>query len=214
MNMNKSVEEEAENKWNSRYQEAHYAYGKGPNLFFKEWLQKFEPGSILMPADGEGRNGVFAAQLGWKVTSLDLSKTGRLKALQLAKENHVALDYIVGDLEQLNFEKESFDAIGLIYAHFPADKKSLLHEKLNGFLKPKGLIIFEAFSKEHLHMSNLDPKVGGPKEIDTLFSKTEISADFKNYDTLMLEEKEVLLNEGEYHIGRSAVVRFVGRKSS
>ncbi|MET4140775.1 hypothetical protein [Pedobacter sp. UYP1] len=64
--MNKSVDEEAENKWNNRYQEEHYAYGKGPNLFFKEWLYKIEPGSMLMPADGEGRNGVFAAQLGWK----------------------------------------------------------------------------------------------------------------------------------------------------
>lgn len=212
--MNKSVDEKAENKWNNRYQEAHYAYGKGPNLFFKEWLYKFEPGSILMPADGEGRNGVFAAQLGWEVTSLDLSIAGKSKALQLAKENQVTMEYIVGDLEQLEFEKESFDAIGLVYAHFAAGRKSLLHQKLAGYLKPGGLIILEGFSKKHLHLNSLDPKVGGPKDIDMLFSKAEISADFENYDKLILEEEEVFLNEGEYHIGKSAVVRFVGRKSS
>lgn len=212
--MNKSVDEKAENKWNSRYQEADYAYGKGPNLFFKEWLYKFEPGSILMPADGEGRNGVFAAQLGWEVTSLDLSIAGKSKALQLAKENQVMMKYIVGDLEQLEFEKESFDAIGLVYAHFAADRKSLLHQKLAGYLKPGGIIILEGFSKKHLHLNSLDPKVGGPKDIDMLFSKTEISADFKNYDKLILEDEEAFLNEGEYHIGKSAVVRFVGRKSS
>lgn len=210
--MNKSVEEEAENKWNNRYQEAHYAYGKGPNLFFKEWLYKFEPGAILMPADGEGRNGVFAAQLGWKVTSLDLSIAGKSKALQLAEEKHVALEYIVGDLEQLGFEKESFDAIGLIYAHFAAEKKSLFHKKLDSYLKPGGIIILEAFSKKHLELNNLDPKVGGPKDIDMLFSKAEIAADFENYEPLILEEVEAFLNEGEYHIGKSAMVRFVGRK--
>ena len=58
-------------KWDERYKEEKFAYGKEPNLFFKEWLPKFKPGSILMPADGEGRNGVYAAKLGWKVTSFE-----------------------------------------------------------------------------------------------------------------------------------------------
>ncbi|HEV8081946.1 MAG TPA: methyltransferase domain-containing protein [Chitinophagaceae bacterium] len=201
-------------KWDERYKEHEFAYGKGPNMFFKEWLQKFEPGSILMPADGEGRNGVFAAQLGWEVTSFDLSVEGKSKALELAKENHVTIDYIVGNLEQLKFEKESFDAIGLIYAHFAADKKSLFHKKLNQYLKPGGIIILEAFSKKHLHLNNLDPKVGGPKDIDMLFSTAEISADFENYDLSIIEEREIFLDEGKYHLGKGSVVRFVGRKCS
>lgn len=199
-------------QWDERYKDHEFAYGKEPNLFFKEWLPKFKPGSILMPADGEGRNGVFAARLGWKVTSLDLSVEGQAKALQLAKENGVALEYIVGDLEQLNFESETFDAIGLVYAHFSAEKKSILHKKLNDYLKPGGLIILEAFSKSHLHFNKLNPKVGGPKDINMLFSKEEINTDFGNYDVLMLEEEEILLNEGKFHIGKGSVIRFVGRK--
>ena len=199
-------------KWDERYKAQEFAYGKEPNVFFSEWLRKFEPGSILMPADGEGRNGVFAAGLGWKVTSFDLSVEGQSKALQLARENRVTLEYIVGDLEQLSFQREKFDAIGLVYAHFAGEKKSAFHKKLSDYLRPGGIIILEAFSKRHVHFNKLDPKVGGPTEVDMLHSKEEIMADFENYEVLMLEETEILLNEGKYHIGTGAVIRFVGRK--
>jgi SAM-dependent methyltransferase len=200
--------------WNERYRDQEFAYGKAPNLFFKEWLPKFEPGAILMPADGEGRNGVFAAQLGWKVTSFDLSEEGQAKALQLAKDQYVTLEYIVGDLEQLDFKKETFDAIGLIYAHFPGEQKSAFHKKLQTYLKPGGMIIFEAFSKQHLQYVKADPKVGGPKDIHQLYSKEEIAADFKHYETVLLQEEEILLNEGKFHIGKGSVIRFIGKKKA
>lgn len=203
-----------QNMWDTRYQAPEFAYGKAPNVFFKEYLPQFAPGTLLMPADGEGRNGVFAAQLGWQVTSVDLSIEGRTKALQLAKENQVALEYLVGDFEQLEFTKESFDVIGLIYAHFSAAKKSKLHQKLSDCLKPGGIIILEAFSKSHLPFKKADPKVGGPADINMLYSKDEIMADFKSYEILKLEEEEVLLNEGKYHIGKGSVIRFVGRKKA
>lgn len=210
--MNSSWDNEYKAMWEERYKENEFVYGKEPNLFFKEWLQKFKSGSILMPADGEGRNGVFAAQIGWEVTSFDLSKEGKLKALELAKELNVEINYIVGDLEKLHFENESFDAIGLIYAHFSAEKKSILHQKLNDYLKPGGIIIFEAFSKAHLHYNEQDPKVGGPKDIDMLFSIAEIAADFENYEIELLTAKEIILEEGKYHVGKGSVIRFVGRK--
>ncbi|SEW52212.1 class I SAM-dependent methyltransferase [Chitinophaga arvensicola] len=199
-------------KWDERYSDQEFAYGKMPNLFFKEWLPSFSPGTILMAADGEGRNGVFAAAQGWNVTSFDLSKEGQSKALQLAREQQVTLEYIVGDLEQLSFEKETFDAIGLIYAHFDAEKKSLFHRKLDSCLKAGGIILLEAFSKKHLHFNSADPRIGGPKDIDMLYSREEIQADFENYEILLLEETQVTLNEGKYHIGEGAVVRFIGRK--
>ncbi|GAA0549743.1 class I SAM-dependent methyltransferase [Chitinophaga japonensis] len=201
-------------KWDERYKNPEFAYGREPNLFFKEWLPKFTPGSILMPADGEGRNGVFAARLGWQVTSFDQSREGRQKALLLALEQQVSIGYIVGDLEQLTFESASFDAIGLIYAHFSAARKAAFHKKLDGYLKPGGIIIFEAFSKRHLHFRQLDPKVGGPGDMDELYSEAEITADFKNYEILLLTEEEVILNEGTYHVGKGAVIRFVGRKAT
>ena len=199
-------------KWDERYKDNEFAYGTEPNVFFKEWLLKFKPGRILMPADGEGRNGVFAAQLNWNVTSFDLSAEGQQKALKLAKENNVSLDYIVGDLEQLEFEKNSFDAIGLIYAHFSAETKSKLHKKLNDYLKPGGIVIFEAFSKRHLYFKNANPKVGGPDNSNDLFTIAEILADFEKFEILYLEEEEIILNEGKFHVGTGSVIRFVGKK--
>lgn len=199
-------------KWDERYGTAAFAYGKEPNLFFKKWLPAFKPGSILMPADGEGRNGVFAAQLGWKVTSCDLSTEGKTKALQLAKEHGVSLEYIVGDLEQLGFKRESFDAIGLIYAHFSAEKKPALHRKLDKYLKPGGVVILEAFSKKHVEYYKRDPKVGGAMDVDMLYSEAEVVAGFKGYEVLTLAEEEILLTEGSYHNGKASVIRFVGKK--
>ncbi|HEY0611834.1 MAG TPA: class I SAM-dependent methyltransferase, partial [Chitinophaga sp.] len=163
--------------------------------------------------DGEARNGVFAAEMGWDVTSLDLSMEAKTKALQLAKEKQVPLNYLVGDLEQLDFDKASFDAIGLIFAHFPADKKSALHKKLNDYLKPGGVVIFEAYSKAHLKLVSENPGVGGPRDIDMLFSKEELLADFEDYEVLMLEEMKVWLEEGLKHVGWGSVIRFIGKRA-
>jgi SAM-dependent methyltransferase len=200
--------------WDNRYKQQAYAYGTEPNRFFKEQLEQLQPGKILLPADGEGRNGVFAAKLGWQVTSVDLSAEGKLKAFALAAANEATLDYIVGDLERLPFEPASFDVIGLIYAHFAADKKAALHRKLNRYLRPGGTLILEAFGKNHLKFNHSNPKVGGPKEPGMLYSTAEIKTGFPGHEIVLLEEKEIVLNEGTYHVGTGSVVRYVGKKQS
>jgi hypothetical protein len=53
-------------------------------------LIKLPIGSILFPAEGEGRNAVFAAKLGWAVSAFDISNEGKNKGIKLAKKktNH------------------------------------------------------------------------------------------------------------------------------
>ncbi len=198
--------------WNERYQNSSFAYGKEPNLFFKEQLQKLKTGSILLPADGEGRNGVFAAKVGWNVTATDLSIEGKSKAEKLAEEFEVSLKYVVGDLQDLEFPKESFDAIALIYAHFSSQKISAIHQKLITLLKSGGVIVFEAFSKKNIDFQKVNAKVGGPKDLDMLFSIEQIQKDFPGFEVQILEEREVQLNEGLFHNGTGSVIRFVGKK--
>lgn len=210
--MSKNKDLEYQKFWNSRYENLDFAYGKNPNLFFKQCIERLAPKSILMPADGEGRNGVFASKLGWEVTATDLSIEGKNKALQLAKENKVTLEYIIGDVQDLEFPKESFDAIGLIYAHFSGSKITSLHKKLLHSLRPKGTIIFEAYSKSQLENRKVNPNSGGPADIDMLFSKEDIRRDFPNFDIQILEEVEVELSEGAYHNGKASVIRFLGTK--
>jgi len=199
-------------RWDERYSDSEFAYGEEPNNFLKEELQKLPPGEILFPAEGEGRNAVFAAKLGWTVSAFDISGEGRKKALQLSELNNVVVDYQVGELQMLNYKEEQFDAIALIYAHFPANIKSQLHKMLDGYLRKGGVVVFEAFSKKHLDYLAKNEKVGGPKDIDSLFSIEEIKADFDNYEIITLEEKVIELNEGLYHNGQGSVIRFVGRK--
>ena len=199
-------------RWNDRYSNSAFAYGEEPNNFFKEQIEKLNPGTILLPAEGEGRNAVYAAKLGWKVAAFDISEEGKNKALKLAEANNVKIDYKVGELETLNYQPEQFDAIALIYAHFPAEIKSYLHKTLETYLRKDGIIIFEAFSKKHLEYLAINDKVGGPKDIESLFSTEEIKADFPNYEIIQLEEIEIELNEGLFHNGKGSVIRFVGKK--
>ncbi|MEP7094725.1 MAG: class I SAM-dependent methyltransferase, partial [Flavobacterium sp.] len=188
------------------------AYGEEPNNYLKEQIEKLNVGTILFPAEGEGRNAVFAARLGWTVSAFDISDEGKNKAIRFAEANNVTIDYQVGELESLNYQLEQFDAIALIYAHFPAAIKSAIHKTLDPYLCKGGIIIFEAFSKKHLKYLAKNDKVGGPKDIESLFSIEEIQSDFSNYEIIELEEKEIELNEGVFHNGTGSVIRFVGRK--
>lgn len=199
-------------KWNERYANDAYAYGEHPNEYLKQCLIQFPPGKVLFPAEGEGRNAVFAAQMGWDVSAFDISEEGRKKALKLATSKNVELDYQVGDYKTMGFAPESFDAIALIYAHFPAHLKSTIHKDLSDLLKVGGLIIFEAFGKNNLPLKKANPAIGGPDDIDMLFSMDELIADFPTFQIIQLQEVEVELKEGLYHNGIGSVVRFVGRK--
>ena len=199
-------------RWDDRYSNEEFAYGEEPNNFFKEQIEKLNTRTILFPAEGEGRNAVYAAKLGLKVAAFDISEEGKNKALKLAASNNVSIDYQVGELETLNYQAEQFDAIALIYAHFPAEIKSSIHKTLDKYLRQNGIIIFEAFSKKHLEYLALNDKVGGPKDIESLFSIEEIKADFPNYEIIQLEETEIELNEGLFHKGKGSVIRFIGKK--
>ena len=201
-------------RWNDRYSKVEFAYGEQPNNFLKEQLEKLKPGAILFPAEGEGRNAVFAAKLGWAVSAFDISEEGKKKALQLAARNQVTIDYEVGEIQTLKYNPEQFDAIALIYAHFPADIKSSYHKTLDKYLRKGGVIIFEAFSKNHLDYISKNEKVGGPTDLAMLFSIDEIRSDFANYNIVELAEKEIELNEGSFHVGKGSVIRFVGQKKS
>lgn len=198
--------------WNSRYSESNYVYGENPNLFFKEQLDKLKPGKILLPAEGEGRNAVYASQSGWTVTAFDQSETGKLKALALADKNNVSIIYDVYTLDEINYQEMSFDAIGLIYVHFPEPLRKIYHQKLSKLLKPNGTLILEGFEKSHIQFNNINPKAGGPKEESMLFSLDEIKSDFAEFDIEILHNETIQLNEGDYHVGESAILRFVGRK--
>jgi ubiquinone/menaquinone biosynthesis C-methylase UbiE len=193
--------------WESRYAEDEYIYGTEPNRFFKEFIDANSPCKILLPAEGEGRNAVYAALKGWEVVAFDQSEQARIKALKLAEKNHVTIDYTVKDIFDFNYPEESFDAIGLIYLHLPSEIKKPALNKLFSFLKPEGKVIMEVFHKEQLKNTS-----GGPKIEDLLYDIEELEDIFLQFNFSKFEKYNILLDEGKLHQGNAEVIRIEAMK--
>lgn len=193
--------------WNNRYSTAEYAYGTEPNVFLKESIEKITPGKILFPAEGEGRNAVFAAKLGWQAVAFDVSIEGKKKAELLARNFDVSIEYLINDFENISFPLSYFDAVVLIFAHMHPSKREEYHRKMISYLKPGGILILEGFSKKQIRNNS-----GGPKDIDMLFSKDELLSDFKMLSELKINETDYTINEGPFHQGIASVIRAKGIK--
>ncbi len=193
--------------WNKRYQQADYVYGVEPNGFFRAFIESTSPAKILLPAEGEGRNAVFAASKGWQVDAFDYSESGRTKARVLAEQNKVEINYFIASYDEVELNENSYDVIALIYAHMPSQIRQQVHRKLLTYLKPNGLIVLEAFSKEQLHNQS-----GGPKNLVMLYSLQELTEDFKGMNMIELYQQELDLDEGAHHRGKASVVRMIASK--
>lgn len=199
--------------WDERYSQPGFAYGTNPNEYLKEKLQTLSFGKILFPAEGEGRNAVYAAKLGWDVCAFDQSKEGKNKALQLAQKKGVEIDYTVSDFENILYPESNFDTLALIFAHFPSDKRKEYHQKLSSLLKKNGMLIIEGFSKSHSGLQKENPNAGGPKDISMLYDPEELKADFEGFDFIESYQGQTELDEGLYHIGKASVVRIFALKT-
>ncbi len=191
--------------WDKRYGTEDYAYGKEPNAFFFEQVDKMDPGLMLLPGEGEGRNAVYAALKGWSVDAFDHSSVGQSKAQALAAEQGVEIDYKVGQLNDFPFIPNHYDAVGLLYFHADPASRIHLHRKVCESLKPGGFVILEAFHKEQIKNNT-----GGPKAPEMLFDLKTLSSDFASLKILRLEKLELVLDEGPFHQGAASVIRFLG----
>jgi len=193
--------------WEERYSGEGYAYGTEPNEFFKQIIDELPVGRILLPADGEGRNGVYAATKGWDVFSLDFSSNARKKAVSLANAKGVHVHYLISDLFLYPYPSGRFDAIALVYVHMPPEKRKQLHRHVIEAVKPGGTIILESFSKNQLRYAS-----GGPRDESMLFSVHDLREDFNGLEIDQLTEKEIVFKEGLFHQGKASVVRMVAKK--
>ena len=195
-------------QWNKRYSETNYLYGKEPNLFLKEQIEKLNPGKLLLLGEGDGRNSVFAAKLGWRVDAFDFSQSAKEKALKYAEKENVSINYYVQDLETAELKENNYDAVGIIFLHLPEDLREIVHHKALKSLKPNGVVIIEVFEKEQLKYGS-----GGPKDIDMLYSLEDIYTDFSELNVQKFTKERIILKEGPLHSGPAAVIRFLAQKS-
>jgi SAM-dependent methyltransferase len=193
--------------WDERYQVEEYVYGKSPNTFFKTQLDQLDPGHILLPGEGEGRNAVYAATRGWKVTAFDVSMEGRKKSLRLAEERGVTIEYDLVPYLGFNQPGKFFDAIGLFFTHQPSEMRRQFHKGLQKIVRPGGVVLLEAFHKDQVSRNT-----GGPKNIDFLFDEAGLTEDFSDLKIVQLKTLTRVLDEGPFHQGEAEVVQMVARR--
>lgn len=193
-------------KWNERYSGNEYYFGKEPNDFFKEQIDNITPGKALFIGDGEGRNSVYAAKLGWDVDCIDVSDVGKEKAEKLATEQNVKINYFVSDAFEYSYPKETYDAIVFIYFHVDEELREELHKKITNALKQGGRVILLVYEKDHLEL-----KTNGPSSLNVLYSLESVVEDFIDLNFELLKKEKILRTKNDVP-QQSIVIKFVGEK--
>ncbi|MEE9431268.1 MAG: class I SAM-dependent methyltransferase [Melioribacteraceae bacterium] len=192
--------------WDKRYNSEEYTFGKEPNGFFKEEIDKLTPAKVLFIAEGEGRNAVYAAKLGWTVDATDYSEVAKQKAEKLALENDVEINYQVQDFFNETLPIEKYDAIVVINFHFEEKVREHYNQKIIEALKTNGRIILQVFDKDQIKMNS-----GGPKDINLLYTLEDIVNSFNELEfECFAKENSTRFMDGMER--EASIIRFVGKK--
>ena len=194
------------NKWDEKYSSEEYFFGTEPNDFLKEEIEKLPSGKALFIGDGEGRNSVFAATLGWNSDAIDLSSVGKEKALKLAEEKNVEINFKIAEALNYNYPSETYDAVAIIYFHVEKKLREEFNRKITKTLKPNGSLILLVYDEEHLKNES-----NGPSDINLLYTLSEIAEDFIDFDfTTFAQEQLKRVKKGLEQ--ESTIIKFVGKK--
>jgi len=196
--------------WNQRYSTTEgYLFGTHPNEFLlsQQDLLKQEQ-SCLAVADGEGRNGIWLAERGLRVLSVDSSVVAVNKAGKLAQQRGVKVDFEQADLLQWDWGRDRFDAVVAIFIQFagPAQRK-LMFADIKRCLKPGGLLLLQGYTPRQLEYGT-----GGPSQAENLYTEALLRDTFSDWEILHLREHDDFISEGSAHHGMSALIDMVARK--
>lgn len=197
------------NRWEGRYAAPGYHFGIAPNAFLKSKAHLLKPGQrALAIADGEGRNGVFLAEQGLDVLSIDFSPTALGKAQALAAERGVTLCTEQADINQWTWPADAFDVVVGIFVQFPTPEgQKRMFGGIKRTLKRGGLLLMEGYGPKQLEYAT-----GGPRQLDRLYTRARLEAAFGDFSSLDIREYDAVISEGDAHVGMSALVDLVGRK--
>lgn len=195
--------------WDERYAQPGFAYGSEPNDFLAASATRYLPpkGEVLCLAEGEGRNAVFLARRGFRVTGVDSSAVGLEKARQLAARHGVSIETIVADLADYDLGVARWDGIVSIWCHTPPSLRARLHRDAVAALRPGGVFVLEAYTPKQLEY-----RTGGPPTAEPMMTLDGLREELVGLELLVGEEKVREVHEGRYHDGPSAVVQVVARK--
>lgn len=196
-------------RWETRFAVPEYAFGKEPNYFLaacKPLLPR--SGRALAVADGEGRNGVWLAEQGLDVLSIDFSPSAQRKAKALAAERAVSVAFVETDVHAWDYPQSAFDVVVEIFTQFsPPHERERKWAGMRRALKPGGLLIIQGYTPKQL-----DYGTGGPKEKENLYTRSLLEDTFRGFTDMCIVEEEREIWEGTSHGGMSAVIGLTARK--
>ena len=195
--------------WDERYAQDGYLFGTEPNEFLVSQRRWLKPGmSCLAVADGEGRNGVWLAQQGLHVLSVEASAVALEKAKKLARQRGVAIDFEQADLAHWQWDENRFDVVAAIFIQFaPPALREQMFAGIRRCLKPGGLLLLQGYTPRQLEY-----KTGGPGVAENLYTARLLRGQFAALEILHLAEHDSEIREGKGHAGMSALVDLVARR--
>lgn len=193
--------------WDERYGVEGFAFGEQPNDFLVEVEPMLVKGNTLMLGDGEGRNGVWMAQQGHRIVTVDLSAVGVAKAKELAEQRGVVIDARVADLDTFDMGDEKWDNIVSIFCHEPSELRHRVHANVRAALRPGGRFVLESYNA-----ANIGRGVGGPQSDDITVELKELESDFAGWSWEVHREVDRQIVEGQFHAGQSSTVQFIAVK--
>lgn len=197
--------------WDERYAGEDYHFGTEPNAFLSSQQALLKPGmSCLAVADGEGRNGVWLAQQGLRVLSVEASAVALNKAKKLAQQRGVAIEFEQADLVQWDWGEHRFDVVVAIFIQFtgPAQREQMF-ASIKRCLKPGGLLLLQGYMPRQLEY-----KTGGPSQAENLYTEALLRKAFGDMEIVHLREHDDVISEGAGHSGMSALIDLVARKKT
>lgn len=202
------------NIWDERYAGADYHFGTEPNAFLYAQRALLKAGaSCLAVADGEGRNGVWLAEQGLRVLSVDGSAVALGKARTLARQRGVEMNFVQADLLQpdwsgLGVSENRFDvAVGIFIQFADPGQRKQMFANIERCLKPGGLLLLQGYTPRQLEY-----RTGGPSQAENLYTGALLRSLFAGWEILLLREHDDFISEGAGHRGMSALIDLVARK--
>jgi SAM-dependent methyltransferase len=196
-------------RWQKRYTSAEYLFGEEPNYFLASCRDILPAsGRALAVADGESRNGVWLAEQGLDVVSVEFSPPAIKKAAALAKKRGVEIEIIEADVHTWDYPAEEFDVVVEIFTQFSTpDEREQKWAGMKKALKPGGLIIIQGYQPKQLEYGT-----GGPKQLENLYTREMLEEAFSGFKEIEITEDDLEMREGIAHGGMSAVICFTARK--
>lgn len=196
--------------WDDRYAADGYRFGTDPAAFLRTHAGHIAPGSrVLCVGDGEGRNSVWLAGQGHRVTALDPSGVALDKAARLARARGVTVEAVQATAEDWDWFRP-FDAVVAIFVQFAAPaRRAAMFAGIAAALVPGGVVLVHGY-----HVRHLQPGYGrgGSRDPDNLYTPDLLRAAFPGWEVAVCADHDADLAEGDAHVGRSALVDFVARK--